>query len=612
MHLHYDYNARTNPATAIQRWQERVQKNDISTRLFPFGWGDGGGGPTRNHLEFLRRERDLEGVPKVRIATPMAFFQDQETRGWPDARYVGELYFQAHRGTYTSQAKTKLGNRRSEFALREAEMWSVAAAALGGYEFPVKEIDEAWKAVLLNQFHDIIPGSSIHRVYQEAEAAYDEVAQTAREVAQGGISHLTDDAKALTIFNSLSWDRAMLVALPKGWEGAADEAGSALPCQAVSDQVCVEVKVPSCGWTTLTPAGALDTINELKATERLLENDLLRVEFSDRGEITRIWDKDAERDWAAGPCNQLRMYRDVPTAWDAWDIDSMYELTPVVLSEAASIEVMTVGPLVATLRVTRKLHDSPMVQEISLRRDSRRLDFRTTIDWQESHKLLKVDFPVKIQANEGVHEIQFGHIRRPNHKSRPFDADRFEVCNHKWTALLEENRGFAVLNDCKYGVNVLGNSINLTLLKSALAPDMYADKGRQEFSYALYAWNGSFAESPVVQEAYQLNCPVTTAPGAAGEASLFCVDAPNVIIETIKPAEDGSDDIVVRLYESKRTTTRCTFSTSLFLLKATQTDMLERKQEDLPWSDGKVGLDFRPFEVKTIRLKVSQAGDISR
>jgi alpha-mannosidase len=367
----------------------------------------------------------------------------------------------------------------------------------------------------------------------------------------------------------------------------------------------VEATVPSCGWTTLYPAGASEPTNTLKATPRLLENDVVRLTLDDQGTITSILDKESGRELAAGPCNNLRIYRDVPSSFDAWDIDSMYPLTPVELDEPASTEVVAAGPLVARLRVTRRLHDSTLTQEISLRRGSRRVDFHTVVDWQESHKLLKVDFPVTVHANEGVHEIQFGHIRRPNHKSRPFDADRFEVCNHKWTALMEENRGCAVLNDSKYGVNVAGNSINLTLLKSALAPDMSADRGRQEFTYAFYAWNGPFAGSPVVREAYELNRAVMTAPGAARERSLFAVDAPNVVIETVKPAEDGSPDVVVRAYEAKRTATRCTLATSLPVVGAAQTDMLENVQRELPCQDDKVALEFRPFEVKTVRLRMA-------
>jgi alpha-mannosidase len=595
----------------IECWNQRVQKDGFSTRLFPFGLGDGGGGPTRDHLEYLRRQENLEGVPRVRISTPVEYFKDQEARGIPEARYVGELYYQAHRGTYTSQARTKKGNRKSEWALREAEMWAVAARALQGFELPAERLDAAWKAVLLNQFHDILPGSSIHRVYEEAEAAYETAIHTAREVTGQATSRLTDDSQALTVLNSLSWERTTLVALPEDFgpfagRGAASEEGGILPVQVIGGRAFAEVTVPPCGWTTLypvsIPADHVEPLNTLRATDSLLENEHLRVTFNAKGEITSILDKDAGRELAAGRCNSLRMYKDVPTSWDAWDLDSMYTLTPVELADRASIEVVAAGPLVATIRVSRKLHESAMTQEISLRRGSRRVDLLTSVDWQESHKLLKVNFAVNVHATEAIHEIQFGHIRRPNHKSRPFDADRFEVPHHKWTAIAEGNRGFAVLNDCKYGINVLGNSINLTLLKSALAPDMVADKGQQEFTYAFTAWNGSFADSPVVQEAYALNCPVTTAPGAAGERSLFSLDAPNVVIETVKPAEDGSGDVIVRMYESKRMATRCTLSTSLPIRGAAQTDMLERVEEELRCEGDKIELEFRAFEVKTLRL----------
>ncbi len=603
VHLHNDYNSHTNPASVIRRWKERVQKDGFSTRLFPFGYGDGGGGPTRIHLEFLRRQRDLEGVPRVKIASPLDYFKDQERKP-VTAHYVGELYHQAHRGTYTSQARTKRGNRKSEFALREAEMWSAAATILKGFEFPTATMDTAWKKVLLNQFHDIIPGSSIHRVYEEAEASYNEVIRTAEEVADRARAALTDDSTAITAFNSLSWNRKALVPLPEGFAGATDAQGNTLPTQTFDGVTWAEVSIPACGWTTLYPAQPLDLAPAVHADERLLENELLRVEFNERGEIVSILDKETGRELAAGVCNSLKMYKDVPTAWDAWDIDSMYELTPVELNEPAQIQVVCAGPLFARLRVTRRIHDSTLTQEITLRRGSRRLDFYTVVDWQERHKLLKVNFPVNIHANEGVHEIQFGHLRRPNHRSRPFDADRFEVCNHKWTALMEEGRGCAVLNDCKYGVNVLGNSINLTLLKSALAPDMTADRGRQEFTYAFYAWNGPFVESEVIQEAYELNCPVHVANGAAGRTSILSVDAPNVIIETVKPAEDGSGDVVVRLYEAKRTATRCTLSTTLPVSGVAETDMLEEKERDLVIQDGQVALEFRPFEIKTVRLTV--------
>ncbi|NLE99418.1 MAG: alpha-mannosidase [Anaerolineales bacterium] len=607
VHLHNDYNSTTNPAAVIGRWNERVQKDGFSTRLMPFGYGDGGGGPTRNHLEFARRAQNLEGVPKVRLAGPMDYFRDQQAKGWPAARYVGELYFQAHRGTYTSQARTKRGNRKSELALREAELWAAAAGALKGFAFPADDIAEAWISVLLNQFHDILPGSSIHRVYEQAEAAYADVITRAERVTQEATAALVSDAAGVVVFNSLSWPRTALVPLPAGTDGATDPRGVSVPTQTLSGQPMAEVRVPACGWTTLRPASAASVENTLHASPRLLENELLRVEFNPRGEITRLFDKEAKREVAAGLCNSFRMFKDVPTNWDAWDIDSSYALNPVELPEPAEIEVVAQGPLVAAIRVSRKLHHSPMTQEIRLARGSRRIEFYTTIDWQEAHKLLKVAFAANVHANEAIHEIQFGHIRRPNHQSRQFDADRFEVSNHKWTALAEENHGVAVLNDCKYGVNVLGNTISLTLLKAALAPDQTADRGEQTFSYAFYAWNGPFFDSRVVQEAYELNVPALTAAGASDERSLFWVDAPNVIADTVKPAEDRSGDMIVRLYEAKRASTSCVLNTSLAVASVAETDMLEHIIGELPIQQGQVPLTFRPFEVKTLRLKVRPA-----
>jgi len=467
-------------------------------------------------------------------------------------------------------------------------------------------MDAAWKKVLLNQFHDIIPGSSIRRVHEEAETAYAEVIREANLMATDSMRRLVrQDEDALTVFNSLNWTRRELVELPKNFRGAVDDDGTALEVQDFAEGKLVEVEVPSCGWATLRqsrPSVRQRKGTSVKASRRLLENDQLRLRINAAGQIVSLYDKQAGRELAAGPCNHFRMYRDVPPKYDAWDILSSYEQEEIALNLSADVDVMASGPLVASLRITRMLNNSKMTQDIVLRRGSRRVDFITTIDWRERHKLLKVAFPVDIQADHAVHEIQFGHICRPNHRSRPFDAERFEVCNHKWTALIESNRGCAVLNDCKYGLNVLGKSINLTLLRAPLAPDPIADQGTQRFTYSYFAWNGSFSDSDVVRQAYELNCPVLTISGNGGWRSLFTVDMPNIIIETVKPAEDGSGDVIIRLYESKRMATTCVLTTSLPATAAAQANMLEERQRRLKLSRGRVALAFRPFEIKTIRL----------
>jgi alpha-mannosidase len=518
--------------------------------------------------------------------------------------YVGELYFQAHRGTYTTQARNKRANRRCELALREAEMWGCAARARPGYVYPRAAMDRAWQGLLLNQFHDIIPGSSIGRVYAESLALYREVAAAAAATRDRAVACLArPDPSAVTVFNSLGWSRRALVPLPAGFRGASLD-GQPLPVQRVDGALCAEVpQVPACGWTTLTasrPAPAPE--RGVRAGPRALENACLRARFDGRGELVSLWDKEAGRELLDGPGNRFLLYRDVPASFDAWDIDSTYAANPVPLSGAAVITVESEGPLVAVLRIERRLNDSDLVQRVRLARDSRRLDFETVVEWRERHKLLKVAFTPDIQAHEALHEIQFGHLARPTHASRPFDADRFEVSMHKWSALVEQNRGAAVLNDGKYGCGVTGSTIHLTLLRSPLAPDATADLGRQEFTYSFYAWNGPFAGSDAIRAAYELNVPVTTARGRGGAASLLEIDNPDVIVETVKPAEDGSGDTVVRLYESKRGAADCRLRIGLPFRRVLVTDMQERGGKALPSRGGAVHLRLRPFEICTLRL----------
>lgn len=589
-HIFTEYNSQTSPRYVFERWNTRLQKNGIQTMIFSFGWGDGGGGPERNHIEYIRREQNLEGLPKVKISSPAEFFEDLTRRGLPRQKYVGELYFQAHRGTYTSQAKTKKGNRKSEFALREAEFWATASRVLRGYEFTQDTLKSAWTKVLLNQFHDILPGSSIRRVYEEAEAMYSEVLQECRSVTEQALSAMVQPSDTeVTVFNSLNWARKV--------------------CVEVQGKL-TEVEVPPCGWVTISPSieSRLDGESRVQAGMlpeggAFLENEILRAEFNDRGEITRLMDKETGRDQITGKANVFRMYKDVPDVWDAWDLNSMTEDIPVPLDGSSFIEVYSSHPLEASLRVTRRLHESDLVQIIRLRKGSRRIDFITGIEWRESHKLLKVNFPVNIHASEAIHEIQFGHIRRPNHASRQFDADRFEVSQHKWTALAEEGRGVAVLNDCKYGVSVKGNSINLTLLKSPLAPDMLADKGLQTFAYAVYFWNGSLLESGLIQEAYDLNVPPVVLKGNGGKGSLLQTSCSNVVLETVKLAEDGSGDIVLRFYEAMRTRTHCQVQLNLPFTQAVETNLLEEELQPVLLEGNTMHLEFRPFEIKTIRLK---------
>jgi len=616
-HFFKKNNSRYNPKLLLERWQEdRVQEEGIDTFFFPFGFGDGGGGPTRDMLESVSRTKDLEGAPRTVMQSPIAFFEELEQKGGTKNRYVGELYFPWHRGTYTAQAKTKQNNRKAEIALRDAEFWGSIAGCHGLQE----QLKGLWEKLLFNQFHDILPGASITRVHEEAErdltlvrTEADRISGEAiRGMAAGGASTAS---AGITLFNSLSWERQEIIPLP---EGATCDS----PVQRTESGSYTLAKVPPCGYTTILVKEASEHVAEsarhpgvwIEKTNGIItmENQYLSIRINEYGAITSIYDKAAEYEFAAGLCNELVMYKDINVAYDAWEISSFYEDFPVELVPAARIEVVTEGALFGEIRISRQLHLSEMTQEIRLSAHSRRVDFKTRIYWQETHKLLKVAFPVHIHTAEAIEEIQFGYCKRPTHRSRRYDADRYEVCNHKYTALTEGKYGFAVLNDCKYGVSTNENRIELTLLKAPLIPDMYADKGMQEFTYSFYAWQGSFEESDVVREAYQLNIPVRAVLGTAAERSVLDLSEKNIILETVKPAEDGSGDMILRFYEALRSHTRCTVKIDLPVDRIYETTMQECVDQEtrelairtLAQGEAEVLLSFRPFEIKTLRVSL--------
>lgn len=609
-HIHEHYNSFMDPLELAPRWPERKQKDNISTRLYPFGCGDGGGGPARDHLEHFNRSRDMEGLPKCRISPPVAFFEDLIARGEHNVnRYVGELYYSCHRGTYTSQARTKLGNRRSEFALRDAELWSAVAAHVTRFKTPVKTLEAAWKILLLNQFHDILPGSSIERVYIEAEAQLKGVIADATAVTHNAQAALSKKATGvISVFNSLGWSRTELLPLPAAIKRPALADGQPLPVQSFGTTRLAEVPCRSCGVTSIRNGTADKSAHvhqhHVTASTTRMENELIQITLNAQGAITRILDKETGFLLSSGLCNEFKLFKDLPSAFDAWDIDSQYVLDPVKLDGKATIRVLAQGPLFAVVEVKRRLANSSLTQEIWLRRDSRRIDFKTRIDWREKHRLLKVGFATDIHSREGLHEIQFGYFPRPTHQSTPSDKERYEVSAHKWSALAEANRGAAVLNDCKYGVNILGKTINLTLLRAPVSPDANADQGLHEFTYSFYAWNGNLTESGLVHEGYNLNVPVTVSEGFAGDASFLAIDSDSVIIDTVKQAEDGSSDLIVRLYESSRTATAADVATLLPIAKAELVDMLEGNPRPIKHHKYSVALIFKPFEVKTLRLRL--------
>jgi alpha-mannosidase len=538
--------------------------------------------------------------------SPARFFEMMEEAGGPQHAYVGELYFSAHRGVYTSQAAIKKGNRKSELALREAEMWG-ALAIHKGFTYPLSRMDAAWKRLLLNQFHDILPGSSIARVYEEARKDHKWIISEAEHVLGDAINVITQ-GEGVTVFNSLSFEREELIMLPEAFaQGARTADGAPVPVNKIANGVLALVAAPACGAVSLVPA--CTTAEQPSASAKLtsggavLENNLIRAVFNNRAEVISYIDKQTGREYAAKPMNRLLLFKDVPRLFDAWDIDSNYALQPVDINEPVTLSVREATGLRAVITMERTVSNSVITQEIILAANSRRIDFVTHVIWNELHRLLKVSFPVAVEATEAINEIQYGYLTRPAHRSRSYDNDRFEVCQQRYSALCDQTHGVAILNDCKYGISQLGNEMQLTLLRAAACPEMRADNGEHDFTYAFTAWEGPFADSPVVKEAYALNVPLHAAPGKCFSFSAFSLNKENIFIDTVKPAEDGSGDTILRLYEAKKGDTNCILSIGIPAVIVWDCDMLENKQSELTLQNCKVRLHFHPFEVKTLRIK---------
>ena len=565
-------------ATQIVRSVEDFKDRDRSSRsLYLYGWGDGGGGPEPDMIESAQRLRSLAGAPRVELSRAADFFERAKNEATDLTTWVGELYFELHRGTYTSQARTKRLNRRAEQALREAEIWSVAAG-----DYPRDLFDSTWKRLLINQFHDILPGSSIDWVYEDAERELGAVVEVAGGVTARSQKAIAGEGDHPVVFNVNSHPRREVIEV---------------------DELPLAVTAPACGWAVVDDATPpTDTVS---VKGQVLENGLLRITWDSRGLLTSIWDKEADREVlledAAG--NVLQLHDDNPKNWDAWDVDAEYRRHATDITALAKGTVEMDGPLRAAVRFVREFGHSLLEQRMVLDAGSRVIRFETEVDWQETHKFLKVAFPVAVRSARATYEIQFGHVERTTHANTSWDQARFEVCAHRWADLGESGYGVALLNDCKYGYDILGSVMRLSLLRAPTHPDPAADRGKHRFTYALMPHLGDFRQAGVIAAAEDLNAPLRVMRGApgSGRRSLIEVDAPQVIIETIKRAEE-SNAVVVRLFEAWGGRCRARVRTSLPVSGAFLCDLLERERQQVAVHDGGVELDFTPFKIRTLKL----------
>lgn len=571
-------------AHAVRNYQD---KGRGTRSLAPFGHGDGGGGPTREMMERARRLADLEGSAKVKVEHPDAFFEAARAEYADAPVWSGELYLELHRATYTSQARTKQGNRRSEHRLREAELWATAAALHApGYDYPYEKLDRLWKTVLLHQFHDILPGSSIAWVHREAEAEYARVARELEALTGDALSALGSGQPY--VFNTSPRARAEVVTGPDG--------------------APVYTEVPASGSA---PIGTGAAPRPVSATGRTLDNGLVRVTVADDGTLASVRDLVAGREVLAAPGNRLRLHSDLPNHWDAWDIDKHYRNRFTDLLDTESVTVVETGPLVGAVRVERAFgKGSRIVQTVTVRAGSRRVDVQTEIDWHEAEKILKAAFPIDVRADRSTAEIQFGHVHRPTHTNTSWEAARFEVYGHRWVHVGEPGYGVAVINDSTYGHDVTRTTrddggttttVRLSLVRAPRVPDPEADQGTHRFTYALLP--GATVEDAIA-EGYALNLPLRVAEAAGSIEPLVSSDNPAVTVEAVKLADDRSGDVVLRLYECLGGRAKATLRMGFPLAGAQVTDLLERPLPDEPVAvvDGGVALALRPFQILTLRL----------
>ncbi|WP_369359370.1 alpha-mannosidase [Streptomyces sp. cg2] len=613
------YNSQLHGRELAHAERNFAEQGRATRSLVPFGWGDGGGGPTREMLERARRLRSLEGSPRVAVEPPARFFAAaHEEYAAAAPVWSGELYLQFHRGTYTSQAGTKQGNRRCEHLLREAELWAATAAVHtatapgdAAYRYPYAALDRLWKTVLLHQFHDILPGSSIAWVHREARATYAAVAAELTALTEEALAALaagtgepapTGHPASDAVFNASPYDRLEIVELPAGGTGPA----------------AVAVQVPALGSAPLPPSGAAAPApRPVRATagtrDLTLDNGRLRVRIDADGLLASVRDLAADREVLAPGArgNLLQLHPDHPNQYDAWNLDRHHRNRHTDLTAADSVELVASGPLTATVRVSRTFGDSHLTQDLTLHAGSRRLEITTDIDWHESEKVLKAAFPLDVHAERSTAEIQFGHVHRPTHANTSWDAARFEICAHRWLRVAEPGYGVALLNDSTYGHDVtrtphedgVGTTVRLTLLRAPHSPDPETDQGTHRFRYALLPGAGT---TDAVAGGLALNLPLRTAPApAAGHlAPLVRIDNPALTVESVKLADDRSGDVVVRLYESHGGRATGTLSPGFPVAHATVTDLLERPlrdEEEGPTSE--LTLTLRPFQIRTLRLR---------
>lgn len=568
------YNSLLDPSQVKGNWKRYSQKELHTDSLMAFGFGDGGGGPTKRMLENCRRmEKGIPGCPTTRQSHALDFFKKlendvQDNKYTP--KWVGELYLEFHRGTYTSMGRNKRYNRKSELAYQNLELYSSLAKLLTGMPYPKQELREAWEVILRNQFHDILPGSSIKAVYDESKQEYDRILDAAEDLTNRALSdivaNIAGDKNDIVIFNPNSTGAASLVMIHEDDEGydtfnnllasidnpSITDGSSIYPLQKIDGGYAAVVEnISSKGYKTFkliaydnqiissgetVPSNSKKELSKKELSkneeygsnaENKTANDIIvhnednniteietpyfSVELNSSGQFTRIYDKEAEREIIpiGKVANQIISYEDKPHNFDAWDINNYYTEKSWEVKETTSIELIENGPVLACIKIEHPYLESRIVQYIYFYKNLKLIDIRNEIDWEEQQILLRDYFPVDVHTSEATFEIQYGNVKRATHNNTSWDYAKFEVCAHKWLDVSEDGYGVSILNDCKYGCNVKDGTIGLSMLKSPIYPNPEADKEHHTFWYSIAPHSNDFKYGKTTEKAYAFNNPLT-------------------------------------------------------------------------------------------------------
>lgn len=612
----YTYNGLLTAKTVKGVWDAYSEKEMNKDLLISFGYGDGGGGVNRDLLEARRRIDKIPGLPTLKTSTAGEYFRNLKETVKETDQYVhtwdGELYLEYHRGTYTSQGYNKRMNRKMELLYRKAE-WMTAMNAVLEQNMDKAEqekLTQGWKMILTNQFHDIIPGSSIHEVYEDSRRDYEKVKHIAEEVvADYKAAELEEKDGAYTVYNASGWNLDELVVVPAEETAIyTDVEGNVLPSQQADGVTYVQVSnVPAMGHKVIYAKKGENQAESSAFTVngRNIETPFYSISLNSYGQITRLFDKTEGREvLAAGERgNVLQMFEDKPLDNDAWDIDIFYQQKMREVTDLTSFEVTQCGPLRMVIHMEWKYMNTTIAQDMILYSEDRRIDFKTDVDFQERQQLLKAAFTVDIRSTFATYDIQYGNVRRANHWNTSWDQARFESVGHRFADMSERNYGVALMNDCKYGYDIKDNVMRISLLRSGLQPDHIQDVGRHEFTYALLPHTGDFVDGQVVKEAYALNNPMDVFKGAdkAPYDSFFTVDNDQVEIDAVKKSEDGKY-LVVRFHDFAGAKQKVTVKPSFAFKAWAESDLRERPMEDFHTDD--IVMELHPYEIKTIMFEI--------